>query len=65
MHSIKTVFLSEGEFKAFVGCMHDVPTIGAGGINAFYRTHRDKHDRVLKNEFLPEIVDALDRMPKP
>ena len=63
MHSIKTVFLSEGEFKAFVGCMHDVPTIGAGGINAFYITHRDKFDRVLKNEFLPEIVDALDRMP--
>ena len=63
MHRIETVYLSEGEFKAFVGCMHDVPTIGAGGINAFYKTHRDKFDRVIKNEFLPEIVEALDRMP--
>ena len=23
LHTIKTVYISEGEFKAFVGCMHD------------------------------------------
>lgn len=63
MQTIETVYLSEGEFKAFVGCMHDVPTIGSGGINSFYITQRDKYNRVVKNTFLPEIVEALDRMP--
>lgn len=63
LHTIKTVYISEGEFKAFVGCMHDVATIGAGGINAFYLAHRDKFERVIKTTFLPEIVEALNMMP--
>ena len=63
LHSIQTVYLTEGEFKAFVGCMHDVPTIGAGGIHSFSVNHKNKWGQTVRNEFLPEIVEALDQLP--
>lgn len=63
LHTIRTIYLTEGEFKAFVGCMHDIPTIGAGGIHSFSINTKDEYNRTVKNEFLPEIVEALDQMP--
>ena len=63
LHCIKTVYISEGEFKAFVGCQHDIPTIGVGGIHMFSKNKKDQFGRTIKNEFLPEIIEALDRMP--
>ena len=63
LHSIKTIYLTEGEFKAFVGCMHDVPTIGAGGIHSFSINHKNKYGQTTRNEFLPEIVEALNQLP--
>jgi hypothetical protein len=62
LHSIKTIYLTEGEFKAFVGCMHDVPTIGAGGIHSFSINHKNKYGQTTRNEFLPEIVEALNQL---
>ena len=42
LHMIETLFLTEGEFKAFVGCMYDIPTIGSGGIHGFSKNTKDE-----------------------
>jgi len=37
--TIETLFITEGEFKAFKACLHNIPTIGLTGIEGFYSSY--------------------------
>lgn len=50
--AIETLFITEGEKKAFKACLHNIPTIGLTGYEGFYSTHE-------KGSIHEDILDFL------
>lgn len=49
---IETLIITEGEFKAFKACKHNIPTIGLTGYEGFYSTHE-------KGTIHEDIIDFI------
>ncbi len=57
---IKTLYITEGEFKAFKLSMYGVPCIGLGGIQNFKNSQKDKlHPDILEVMNICEVENIL------
>lgn len=59
---IPTLYLVEGEFKAFVAADHGIPAIGMGSIHGFYgakNEHEDPHDKTLHAD-IAAVIEQCD-----
>ncbi len=54
---IKTLFITEGEFKAFKGAMHGVDIIGVPSIHGFYDNEKSDNDKIKTLHY--EIEELL------
>jgi len=63
LESIETLYITEGEFKAFVSCMSGIPAIGIPGIHSMGTIHRNPHtnktERVTLHE---EFIETLEQL---
>ena len=62
LNEIETLYVTEGEFKAFVSCMFGIPAIGIPGIHSMGSAHRnaytEKTERVtLHAEFIETLQE--------
>lgn len=56
---IETLYLTEGEFKAFMGCKYGIPTIGLSGIHSYGHAIKNEEGFTIDVKLLPELKKLI------
>lgn len=56
---MERLLITEGEFKAFISCMFDIPTVGISGIHMATDKKTNKYGRTVGANFIPALEQFL------